>query len=642
MASIKADYVNFDPFEILGISPGASNAEIKKAYRRLSLIYHPDKDTGDEKKFMRITKAHAALTDEVAKKNWEEYGNPDGPGAMSFGIALPSWIVEKENSMFVLMVYVLLLMIVLPICVRIWWSNSLKYGAFKVLVDTTYLYYYFLHRTPLMNIRRVLMVIAASYEFNKQHNSEIVERPSDNEEVPMLMKEIDNLGQNNKEKPLCYEYSLKSRTLLYAHLLRLPLPPNTLEIDKKYIVQKFPYLIQEFVQSISNLTYLFATGNTNTCPSLETLEKAMKLNALVVQSLWATKNPLLQLPHITEDMLRHFISRKRNIRNMQQLAQMEDSERRQLLRNLTDEQYQNLIQVLGQMPLLDVEVRSQVLDDEDHTITTGALVTVTVKLIRNSMSKLFKASEENGDAGSPLAQSMAEVAEEAMNDSDNTHNVQKQNKLKPWEKAKSNRNKKSKNAKAKKKANVQLKNRKQTKPNQQSKPEPISGDVDSQVDTGADSNLESHQSGSESDGDDDSGAEDKGLNKNHDDNESSDGGGDEDKDDWNVMRDNVPKKEIFFSVSKQSHSVHCPYFPEDKQEHWWIYITDRKNATLKAPLIFMTNLVEQEEVELKFSAPMKPGSYQYMVNVRCDSYVDMEYFKPIKVSDRFLCILIYF
>src|SRR5690606_15982937 len=91
VAQIRPDYVTFDPFEILGMSPGASNAEIKKAYRRLSLIYHPDKETGDEKMFMRITKAHAALTDEAARKNWEEYGNPDGPGAMSFGIALPSW-----------------------------------------------------------------------------------------------------------------------------------------------------------------------------------------------------------------------------------------------------------------------------------------------------------------------------------------------------------------------------------------------------------------------------------------------------------------------------------------------------------------------------------------------------------------------
>ena len=41
------------------------------------------------------------LTDEEARKNWEEYGNPDGPGAVNFGIALPKWIVEKQNSVWV-------------------------------------------------------------------------------------------------------------------------------------------------------------------------------------------------------------------------------------------------------------------------------------------------------------------------------------------------------------------------------------------------------------------------------------------------------------------------------------------------------------------------------------------------------------
>lgn len=49
---------NFDPYEILGIPLGASQTEIKKAYRKLSLILHPDKDTGDEKAFMKLSKAY--------------------------------------------------------------------------------------------------------------------------------------------------------------------------------------------------------------------------------------------------------------------------------------------------------------------------------------------------------------------------------------------------------------------------------------------------------------------------------------------------------------------------------------------------------------------------------------------------------
>lgn len=52
------EMANFDPYEILRVSPGAEQAEIKKAYRRLSVILHPDKETGNEKEFMKLTKAY--------------------------------------------------------------------------------------------------------------------------------------------------------------------------------------------------------------------------------------------------------------------------------------------------------------------------------------------------------------------------------------------------------------------------------------------------------------------------------------------------------------------------------------------------------------------------------------------------------
>ena len=88
----------FDPYEILEISNKASNAEIKKAFKKLAVKYHPDKNLNNlqaKAKFMLITKAYESLTNEEAKKNFELYGNPDGPGSMRFSIGLPSnffWI----------------------------------------------------------------------------------------------------------------------------------------------------------------------------------------------------------------------------------------------------------------------------------------------------------------------------------------------------------------------------------------------------------------------------------------------------------------------------------------------------------------------------------------------------------------------
>ena len=47
--------------------------------------------------FMRIAKAYETLTGEEAQKNWEEFGNPNGPQVTSFGVALPVWIIDQKK-----------------------------------------------------------------------------------------------------------------------------------------------------------------------------------------------------------------------------------------------------------------------------------------------------------------------------------------------------------------------------------------------------------------------------------------------------------------------------------------------------------------------------------------------------------------
>ncbi|KAI5643808.1 dnaJ domain-containing protein [Phthorimaea operculella] len=381
---------NFDPYEILGLPPGSTQAEIKKSYRKQSLILHPDKETGDEKAFMRLTKAYQALTDDEARRNWEKYGNPDGPGAMSFGIALPSWIVEKENSVWVLGLYALVFMVALPTAVGMWWYRSIKFSGEQVLLYTTQTYFYFCHKTPSMPLKRALMILAASCEFDKRHNSEVVERVTDNEEVPALLRDLPNLGEKNKEQPLCRPYSIKARALLHAHLSRMRLPEDTLELDRRYIVGRCPDLIVEMVNCVNQLIALAYARRIPRLPTIETIENCMKLSPMIVQALWEYKSPLLQLPYITEDHLKYFTNRKKHIKSLLQLAQLPGEERRQVLRFLNDKQYDDVMKVLGNMPYIHFQVNTEVIDDENSTVVTaGAIVTVTVFLKRTNMKELF-------------------------------------------------------------------------------------------------------------------------------------------------------------------------------------------------------------------------------------------------------------
>lgn len=67
-----------DYYEKLGVTKTASESEIKKAYRKLALKYHPDKTAGDkvaEEKFKEISEAYAVLSDSEKKSEYDTYGS---------------------------------------------------------------------------------------------------------------------------------------------------------------------------------------------------------------------------------------------------------------------------------------------------------------------------------------------------------------------------------------------------------------------------------------------------------------------------------------------------------------------------------------------------------------------------------------
>lgn len=63
-----------DYYEILGVGKGASDDEIKRAYRRLAQKHHPDKPGGDEKKFKEINEAYQVLSDKQKRGQYDQFG----------------------------------------------------------------------------------------------------------------------------------------------------------------------------------------------------------------------------------------------------------------------------------------------------------------------------------------------------------------------------------------------------------------------------------------------------------------------------------------------------------------------------------------------------------------------------------------
>ena len=77
-----------DYYEVLGVSKNASEDEIKKAYKKMAIKYHPDRNPGDkeaEEKFKEAAEAYDVLRDPQKRARYDQFGPEGVNGAGGFG-----------------------------------------------------------------------------------------------------------------------------------------------------------------------------------------------------------------------------------------------------------------------------------------------------------------------------------------------------------------------------------------------------------------------------------------------------------------------------------------------------------------------------------------------------------------------------
>ncbi|KAI8639259.1 hypothetical protein BD408DRAFT_392595 [Parasitella parasitica] len=86
-------------YDILGVHPNASEAELKRAYKRLALKYHPDKNPNTGDRFKEIAHAYKVLSDVKEREHYDQYGEmgSNGQGAMNTKDFFPQSFGESEN-----------------------------------------------------------------------------------------------------------------------------------------------------------------------------------------------------------------------------------------------------------------------------------------------------------------------------------------------------------------------------------------------------------------------------------------------------------------------------------------------------------------------------------------------------------------
>lgn len=369
----------WDPYEILGVSASTDEKAISRHYKRLSLIYHPDKIQPDPSKnetidtlnerFVELTKAYKALTDEEVRNNYIQYGHPDGKQSFSMGIALPMFIVAEGNGKYVLLVYGALLGVLLPYIVGKWWYGSQRYTREKVLVASASSIF----REYKENLvdGGIICALSTGEEYKYLLHDAKEESGLARIENKIL---VDESGLSTKDRETLTNqggsWRRKALALLWAYLTRVDLDDPLLN-EEKYEAGSIALTLNESFTAIS-----LVFGN------LRPLIGAYHMSQNLIQAISPGGSPLLQLPYFTSKIVKSVEGDKaKSHMSVQKFMKMSDARRRSLIVGsglLSDREYAAAVAVANQIPALVVsKAFFKVMGEK--AITPSSLVQMIVK-----------------------------------------------------------------------------------------------------------------------------------------------------------------------------------------------------------------------------------------------------------------------
>jgi translocation protein SEC63 len=319
-----------------------------------------------------MKKAYDALTNEEAKKNYEEFGNPDGKQPLDLSIGLPSFLLETSNRNLVLMVYLIIMVGVIPFAVWTYYSDSSKYGEKDVMYDTYSWYHHSLNEH--LTVKSLPEVLAGSAEFRKRN---MPVNPNDKQAIAQLTTQVRAcMAKPKYNHPVC----VKGNVLMHTHLLRkTDLLNAQSQEDLKYMLQMSTALIDAMISVCKHQDALLTAA---TC---------IEFGQYVTQGLWIKDSPLLQMPHFTAEEAKHCKTKSGvAIKSIKEYKDLPDDQKKGMV-NFTEPQKRDALQFLKIFPDITVTTKVFVDDDEDDTVYEGDLCTVQVVITRNQLEDGEKA-----------------------------------------------------------------------------------------------------------------------------------------------------------------------------------------------------------------------------------------------------------
>jgi translocation protein SEC63 len=388
-------FKSFNPYDILEIEIGASNKDIKMAYKKLAVKYHPDKNQNNPQakaRFILTTKAYEALTDEVARKNFEMYGNPDGPGSMRLAVGLPSFVLNKKNHMPILIIFLLIVIVIIPVSVWFWYTNSQKYDDNGMYHGNIAAFKEFLNQNILLKQMPFVLGTAAEYMVLKITKDEEVE-------LSKIYKQFSEImPKHNKQK--IPPQNLKAICLIYAYLNNYPLN-EMYQKDIEYILSKAPFLINNMMEMANKLTFL----HYNVDPRFPNfgyncIKTIIEFSQQIHQGIPISASTLVQLPHFTETRIKnmkahkecpknfaHVVNPLQNFNNgLSMFLEFSKEEQLQLLKlEFNDQEIEEIFQAIEFIPKYDIKV--DVFVEGFDEIIIDDLITIKITVTRTNLAE---------------------------------------------------------------------------------------------------------------------------------------------------------------------------------------------------------------------------------------------------------------
>ena len=384
MKALEAkDFKSFDPFALLELDSSATDKEVKKAYRRLAKVYHPDLNPGDREAynmFLQITKAYQCLTNPETKETCAKFGNPDGHSSFEVGVAIPSFFLKQENTKLVLSLFFIVLFLGTVIYLLSLDSNVdlNKYGVSRRTLQNCFNYF----KNENMIFKNVVEMMCISEELR----STIFSKPEQLND----MKRIQDVSIKSSFSKKEFQIFQKPFYLIHFHIRNDdPIPPS-LEGDLRTIQEKSIGLLVSFFELGFELVQLSKqyTKIWEKPLSPRVLQTLCSFAQHFTQGMWVNEDPLLQLPFVDRSNVKR-IANKLKLKSFKELLP-EHSESREKLINLvtsTEKEKVELVNALNCFSQFEVKIESFVdlgEGQKDSVIRMGDIFTVEIEIERKN------------------------------------------------------------------------------------------------------------------------------------------------------------------------------------------------------------------------------------------------------------------